>query len=120
MKYIQQFAIILAFTLAGEALHYFIPLPIPASIYGLLLLFAALESKLLPLSLIEEAGDFLLEIMPLMFVPAAVGLMDIWNLLLPDLAAYLTITVVSFAVVLAASGGTAQLMLNGSRKEAKK
>ena len=43
MKYLYPFVVILAFTFLGELLNYFLPLPIPASIWGLLLLFAALR-----------------------------------------------------------------------------
>ena len=46
MKYLTQFLIIMGFTLAGEALQRLIPLPIPASVYGLALLFLALCLKL--------------------------------------------------------------------------
>ena len=42
VKYIKQFLIILLFTFLGEALAYLLPFPIPAAIYGLVLLFAAL------------------------------------------------------------------------------
>lgn len=44
VKYIFQFARITAFCLAGEVLAAVLPLPIPASVYGLLLLVAALKS----------------------------------------------------------------------------
>ena len=42
MRYLSQFLIMLGFTLAGEVLHRLVPLPIPASVYGLVLLFLAL------------------------------------------------------------------------------
>ena len=45
MKYLSQFLIILGFTLVGEALQRIVPLPIPASVYGLTLLFTALWRK---------------------------------------------------------------------------
>ena len=76
MKYIKQFGIILIFSFAGELLNYLIPLPIPASIYGIILLFLCLEVKLIPLDKVEEISRFMIEIMPLMFIPAAVGLME--------------------------------------------
>ena len=47
MKYLIQFLIIIAFSFAGELLHYCLPLPIPASIYGIILLFLALEMFLI-------------------------------------------------------------------------
>ena len=71
MKYIRQSAIILSVTCVGELLKYLSPLPIPASIYGLLLLFALLFFKVVRLDQVKEAGEFLIEIMPLMFIPPA-------------------------------------------------
>ncbi len=79
MKYIKQFGIILAVTFAGEVLKYMIPLPVPASIYGLLLLFLLLTFRLVKLEQVKEAGLFLIEIMPLMFIPAAAGLVTSWT-----------------------------------------
>lgn len=43
MKHLRQFLIILFFSFLGEGLKALLPLPVPASIYGLVLLFAALE-----------------------------------------------------------------------------
>ena len=75
MKYLRQFLIILFVSFLGEVLNYLIPLPIPASIYGILLMFLALELHIIPLSAVRETGRFLIEIMPVMFIPAAVGLL---------------------------------------------
>ena len=60
MKYIKQFGIILIFSFAGELLNYLIPLPIPASIYGIILVFFCLEVKLVPLDKVEEASIFMI------------------------------------------------------------
>ena len=79
MKYIKQFGIILLISFLGEILRAVIPLPIPASIYGLVLMLAALMTHLLPLEAVQDSGKFLIEIMPLMFIPAAVGLLDSWS-----------------------------------------
>lgn len=78
MKYIRQFAIILIISFSGELLKYFIPLPIPASIYGLVLMLLALCTGVVKPEAVKETGDFLLEIMPVLFIPAAVGLLDSW------------------------------------------
>ena len=56
MKYVIQFLIIAAFAIIGELLHWFIPLPIPASIYGIVLLFIALELKWVKVSDIRSHG----------------------------------------------------------------
>ena len=81
MKYVRQLLIILFVSFFGELLKYIIPLSIPASIYGMVLLFLALELKILKVSDIKETSNFLIEIMPLMFVPAGVGLLDSWGAL---------------------------------------
>lgn len=78
MRYIKQFLIILAVSLSGEVLHSVLPLPVPASIYGLVLMLAGLGTGLIPLEKVKEAGGFLIEIMPMMFIPAGVGLMVSW------------------------------------------
>ena len=75
MKYIRQFVIILFISFIGEALKYVLPLPIPASIYGLVLMFVLLETKVLKVEAVQDAGKFLIEIMPMMFIPAVSGLL---------------------------------------------
>ena len=78
MKYIKQFLIILLISAWGEGLYVLLPLPIPASVYGLVLLLAALISKVLKVEQVKETADFLIEIMPVMFIPAGVGLLTAW------------------------------------------
>ena len=89
MRYLLQAVIIAAVTFAAELIKYFVPLPVPASIYGLLLLFALLKSGLLKLEQIEDVGNLLLELMPLLLVPASVSVLTaldaIQRMLLPVL-----------------------------------
>lgn len=111
MKLLKQLAIILLFSLAGEALHALIPLPIPASIYGILLLLACLMAGVVRVESIREVSSFLVEIMPVMFIPAAVGLMESFGLLLPSLGAYIAILVLSTFAVMGVSGRVAQAVI---------
>lgn len=76
MKYMKQLLIIFGVTCIGEILKHFIPLPIPASIYGLVIMLVCLTTGIIKLDHVRECGEFLVEIMPLMFIPAAVGLLD--------------------------------------------
>lgn len=118
MKYLRQFAIILAISLLGEIIHALIPLPIPASIYGIILLFLALECKILPLHAIRETSAFLVDIMPLLFIPAGVGLLDKWSILQEVLLPFAVIVVVSTFVVMAVSGRVTQAVIRrGQKKE---
>ena len=108
VKYIFQFARITAFCLAGEVLAAVLPLPIPASVYGLLLMAAALKTGLLRLDQVRETGLFLTGIFPLLFVPAAAGVVELgsqlMDLLLPAVLAIVPIT----ALVMAVTGMVAQ------------
>lgn len=111
MKFLRQFLIILSCAFAGEGLRALIPLPVPASVYGLVLLFLLLYLGVVKLEQVKGASDFLLEIMPLLFVPAVVGLMDLWDVLRAVLIPAMVIAVASTLVVMAVSGHTAQWML---------
>ena len=77
MKWMKQFGIILLVSFVGEVLEKWIPLPIPASIYGIILLFLCLKLRIIPHESVHETGKFLIEIMPLLFIPAAVGLLEL-------------------------------------------
>ena len=111
MKYIRQFLWILKFSFAGELLKFVIPLPVPASIYGLLLLLLALVTGILRLESVKETSKFLIEIMPLMFIPAAVGLLESWEALSGILIQVLTATVVSTVLVMGVSGMVTQALI---------
>lgn len=119
MKYVKQLAVILLFSAVGELLEYLIPLPIPASIYGMVLLFLALATKLLPFEAVKGAGSFLVSVLPLMFVVPIVGLMDNFDLIGENLIAIVVIIAVPTVLTFAVSGLVTQLILKkGGRKDA--
>ena len=117
MKYVRQFAIILAVSCAGEILKYFLPFPIPASIYGLVIMLVLLITKRIRLEHVKEAGEFLVEIMPVMFIPAGVGLIVSWEQLRPVIVPVCVITVVSTIVVMIATGKIADGIIEGKSRE---
>lgn len=120
MKYLKQFLIILTISFAGEALKLLLPLPVPASIYGMVILFTGLMTGLIPLHSVKETGKFLIEIMPVMFIPAGVGLMSSWSVLKPLLVPVSIITIVSLLTVMIVGGHCTQLVIRHSeRQEAK-
>ena len=104
MKYVRQFVIIMLFTFLGEVLKALLPFPVPASIYGLLALLIALETTLLPLASVRDVGEFFVEIMPLTFIPAGVGLLESWGVMKPMLGSLVLTVVVSTILVMAVSG----------------
>ena len=118
MKFVKQFLIILGISFAGEALKFLLPFPIPASIYGMVILLISLLSGLIPLSSVKEADTFLIEIMPVMFIPAGVGLMASWHILQPVLVPVSIITVAALITVMIVTGRCTQWILHKDRKKA--
>ena len=98
MKYIKQFMIILLMSVLGGVLNWLIPLPIPATVWGMVLMFLALMTGLVKLDQVEDTADFFMGIMPMLFVPLAVGLMDTWHILADYLLPIVIIVAVSFFI----------------------
>ena len=117
MKYMRQFGIILGVTCVGEIIKYFVHLPIPGSIYGLALMLVLLTTKVIKIEQVKEVGEFLIEIMPLMFIPAAVGLLTSWKQLQSILVPVVIITVVTTFVVMIVTGKVTDSLLQSGGKE---
>lgn len=117
MKFLKQFCIILFISFLGEALRKLIPLPVPASVYGLVLMLAALKSGILKISQVREAAAFLIEIMPVMFIPAGVGLMDSWGVLKPVFLPVIVITFLTTVIVMAVTGLVTQKIIRKERRK---
>ncbi len=117
MRLLRQFLIILAISFVGEALKYLLPLPVPASIYGMVILFAGLLTGLIKLSWVKDAGKFLIAVMPVMFIPAGVGLMASWGVLKPMLVPVLIVTVVAIITVMGVTGQVSQIIIRTGRKK---
>ena len=117
MKYLHQFLLILAISFMGELLKEVLPFPVPASIYGMVILFVGLLSGLIPVGAVKEAGVFLIEIMPMMFIPAGVGLLNAWDTLKPVLIPIIVILFVSTIVVMGVSGKVTQTMIEAEERK---
>lgn len=117
MKYLRQFAIILFISLLGELLRVLIPLPIPASVYGLVLMLLALTTGIIKLHQVKEASAFLIEIMPVMFIPAGVGLLESWSALKPVWIPVVLITMLTTVFVMVVTGRVAQRIIGKENKE---
>ena len=111
MKYITQLLYILLFTGLGELLEHVIPLPIPAAIYGLVLLLIALCTGILKPEKIADTARFLIAVMPLFFVAPAVNILRYWNIIQSEVVAICVIIVVSTVVVFAVSGLVTKALL---------
>ena len=111
MKYLSQFLIILGFTMAGEALQRLLPLPIPASVYGLVLLFTALCFGLVKPDQVKTTGNFLSSLLPILFVSPTVGIVENWELIRPQLLPIALLLAASTVVTFGISGKLTQILI---------
>lgn len=111
MKYIKQLLLIGLFSLAGEALAALIPLPIPAAIYGLVLMLIALCTGVMKPEAIADTARFGIAVMPLLFVAPAVNILQNWGLIAPNLVPICVVMVLSTFIVFIVSGIVTQLLL---------
>ena len=117
MKYVFQFARIMGFCLLGEVLHAVLPLPIPASIYGLVLLAAALLTGVVKIEQVKQTGDFLSGLFPVLFIPTVAGVMEVWELIEGNLVPIVIALVpVTWAVMAVAGKVTQGIMDKGEKK----
>lgn len=112
MGYVFQFMIISGITFIGELLHYFLPLPIPSSVYGMILLFICLLVGIIKEESIKETADFLLLIMPIMFIGASVGVMENFHLLSNSFLEFIGVILISTILIMTVTGITAQWLMN--------
>lgn len=117
MKYIKQVLIILTFTALGEVLAALIPFPIPAAIYGIVLMLIALGCGLLKPENVKEVSSFLIGIMPVLFVPPAVRILEYWGIIAPDIAAIAVIAVTTTFLVFGVSGLVTQWIIKKKKGE---
>lgn len=118
MKFIKQLAIILSISFIAELMEYLIPIPVAASIYGLVLMLIGLITKIIPLEKVEGAADFLVEIMPILFIPPTVGIMTSVEALQQMLVPLCVISVVSTILIMVVTGRVSQSVIR--RSNAKK
>ncbi len=117
MKYISQFALILLFSFAGELLQALIPLPVPSTVYGMLLILLALSTGLIKEEQVSDTASFLVSLLPLLLTAPAVKLLQYWDLIGPNVLPICIILVVSTVIVFAVSGlVTKWLNKNGEDK----
>ena len=119
MKYLFQFMIILLFVFMGEVCEYFINLPIAGSIYGLLLLFIALCTRVVKLEWVSDIADWFHSIMALFFIAPAVAVIDIWPQI-SDIWYYLVLLLVAaYFVTMVITGKTADYFLDKNKRNKK-
>lgn len=116
MKYLSQFCIIMGFTFVGEAIQRFLPLPIPGSVYSLVLLFLALCAGIVKLEQVKEVGNFLTSILPILFVAPAVGIVEYWDLISSNLLTLVLLLIGTTVTTFGISGWVTQSLTKREEK----
>lgn len=117
MKYMMQIGIIATISFIAELLHFFLPLPIPASVYGLVILFVLLCLKIVKLPQIEDVADWLLSVMPIFFIAPSVGLINSFDSIKGQVLPLVLICFVSTIVVTALTGLVSQGIIRLQKKK---
>ena len=117
MKYMMQIGIIATISFIAELLHFFLPLPIPASVYGLVILFVLLCLKIVKLPQIEDVADWLLSVMPIFFIAPSVGLINSFDSIKGQVLPLVLICFVSTIVVTALTGLVSQGTIRLQKKK---
>jgi holin-like protein len=108
--------IIFGVSLAGEIIHALLPLPVPASVYGLVLLFILLVTKAVRLEQVEKVSEYMMAVMPLFFIEPTVGVMESYGLVKGKIAVLFLLSFLSFMAVLAVTGLSAQTVIRLKKK----
>lgn len=106
---IKGFFIILLHWVAGNVISALTGDFIPGSIIGMLLLLCSLLSGLVKDEDVRPVAGFLTDNMTIFFLPAFMGIMELWGILKLDLVAWLAVIILSTLLVLISTGLVQQL-----------
>ena len=116
MKYMKQIGVISTIAFVAEVLHFVIPLPIPASVYGMLILFLSLCLGIIKMEMVEDVADWILSIMPIFFIAPTVGLIEAFGDIKGQVIPLVLLCCISTVVVTAVTGCIAQAIIRLRRK----
>ena len=120
MKYLFQFTVISLLTFISDVISNVVPLLIPAGIYGLVILFVCLWTKIIKIEWVSDVGDWLLFIMPVMFVPTTVNLITKWDIIKSNFIGLIVACILSTIVTMFVTGFIAQIIVERSKNKSKK
>lgn len=111
MKLLKELAIYFGITFISEVIAKLLPINIPPSIIGIVILFTLLELKVLKTEDVEMTGDYLIKIMPILFVPVGVGLIKYLDVLKIVAVPMVFVITLSTAIVMTAVGVVTQKLV---------
>ena len=120
MKYVYQIGMISVVSLVAELLYVLLPFPVPASVYGLIILLVLLLTKIVKPEQVEDVADWLIKIMPILFVGPSVGLINSFDSIKGQVLPLVIMCVVSTVGVMIVTSVTAQIVIRVKNKKENK
>lgn len=121
MKIICQVGILFALCWLSQIIEWLLPVPFPASVIGMVLLFVLLAVRVLRVDHIREKSDFLLGNMAFFFLPAGVSIINYFDVLQSTAVQLVIIclltTVITFFVTALSVKGTMALLERGKKHD---
>lgn len=106
MNLILEFVIILGICFAGEYLFLISPIYLPSSIISMVLMLILLSCGILKEKHIKNLGDFFLKYMSLFFLPAAVKIIDYWQIIGDVLVPFILICAITLLLTFVSTAYT--------------
>lgn len=110
MKIVKGIFIILVHLALGVLLSRLMSGFLPGSVVGMVLMYLSLRSGLVKKESVDEVATFLTGNMTIFFLPAMVGIMDLWGLIKLNFFGWIMVLVISTLCVMLSSGLMQQLV----------
>lgn len=107
-----QLTYIFFFSFLGEIISKIISVPIPGSVIGMILLFLALEMKIIKLEKVQTVSEFFANNLSILFVPAGVAIMTKFSHIKHIWVSFLLIAIITTLINLIIVSKTVDVMKN--------
>ncbi|OOR88080.1 murein hydrolase regulator LrgA [Moraxella caviae] len=101
---LKAFLVVFACLFLGEIFIWLTDLPLPPSVIGLLILFALLQTGVVPLATVQQLARTMLDYLVLIIVPVCISLMQYLDIIKSDAWILIVATSLSTLLVLIVTG----------------
>lgn len=117
MKHMKQLGVLLACCVGGSLLSLLLRGLLPGNVLGLTLLLVLLIFGAIRLHHVESVADFLLQNMAFFFLPAMLGVLEIWNDIKSEALAILAVCLLTTLCTAAATALTVHIVFRLQHRE---
>ncbi|MCD8873729.1 antiholin-like murein hydrolase modulator LrgA [Mammaliicoccus sciuri] len=106
--------------LISHVIESFMPIPMPASVIGLVLMFIALTTGIIKLEQVEAVGTALTNNIGFLFVPAGISVINSLGILSTSPILIILLIIISTILLLVCTGIFSQMIIKPSEKSTKR